>query len=105
VGGEFPYLVELIDSFLEDAPQLLADLERFVEAGDAAGASRVAHSLKSNGADLGATAFADLCKDLEAQGRTGSLEGAAEMVARIVAEYEHVAAALASMRHEGRIPT
>ena len=27
LGGEFAYLVELIDSFLEDAPQLLAELE------------------------------------------------------------------------------
>jgi signal transduction histidine kinase/DNA-binding response OmpR family regulator/HPt (histidine-containing phosphotransfer) domain-containing protein len=105
VGGEFTYLEELIDSFLEDAPQLLTDLERFVEAGDALGASQMAHSLKSNGADFGATAFADLCKELETKGRTGSLEGAAELMARIGAEYEHVAAALASVRHEGHIPT
>jgi HPt (histidine-containing phosphotransfer) domain-containing protein len=104
VGGEFSYLEELIDSFLEDAPQLLAELEGFVEEGDAAGAGRVAHSLKSNGADFGAAAFADMCKELEVKGRDGSLQGAAELAARIRAEYERVAAALESVRREGRIP-
>ncbi len=104
LGGEFAYLEEVIDSFLEEAPQLLAELGGFVDDGDAVGVSRVAHSLKSNGADFGATTFADLCKGLEARGRAGSLEGAANLAAAIMAEYEKVAAALTSLRREGRIP-
>ncbi len=104
LGGEFTYMEEVIDSFLEDAPQLLAELRRFVDEGNAEGASRMAHSLKSNGADFGATTFAELCKELETRGRVGSLEGAADLAAAITAEYDRVAAALVALRYEGRIP-
>jgi CheY-like chemotaxis protein len=103
VGGEFLYLAELIDSFLEDAPQLLAELNRFVEAGDAVGVHRVAHSLKSNGADFGASTFSALCKELELLGKSGALEGAANLLARITAEYARVEAALTALRREGQI--
>jgi HPt (histidine-containing phosphotransfer) domain-containing protein len=104
LGGEFVYLEELIDSFLEDAPQLLADLNRFVEDGDAEGASRMAHSLKSNGADFGASTFSNLCKELEVRGRSGEMNGAAGLVAQIEAEYGKLEAALRAVRREGRIP-
>jgi CheY-like chemotaxis protein len=103
LGGEFEYLAELIDSFLEDAPQLLAELHQFVQAGDSAGVRRVAHSLKSNGADFGATTFSNLCKELEMMGKSGALDGAADLAAQIGAEYEKVEAALAAVRRRGSI--
>jgi HPt (histidine-containing phosphotransfer) domain-containing protein len=103
LGGEFEFLVELIDSFLEDAPQLLIELEQHVKAGDAAGVRQVAHSLKSNGADFGATTFSNLCKELEMIGRSGTVDGAADLAAQIVAEYERVEAALTAIRRAGTI--
>jgi len=105
LGGEFPYLVELIDSFLEDAPQLLTELNQSLEGEDMAGVQRVAHSLKSNGADFGATRFSDLCKQLEMVGKSGRLNGAVELADQLVKEYERVEDALASVRREGKIPT
>ncbi len=104
LGGEFEYLVELIDSFLEDAPQLLAELDEFVERGDSEGVGRIAHSLKSNGADFGATTFSNLCKDLEITSKSGTLNGVSGLAAQIVAEYGKVEAALATVRREGSIP-
>jgi CheY-like chemotaxis protein len=103
LGGEFVYLVELIDSFLEDAPQLLAELNQYIKGGDAAGVRRMAHSLKSNGADFGATTFSNLCKELEMMAKSGTIDGAAGLAAEIVAEYGRVEAALATVRREGRI--
>jgi CheY-like chemotaxis protein/HPt (histidine-containing phosphotransfer) domain-containing protein len=103
VGGEFDYLVELIDSFLEDAPRLLVELNQFIAAGDSAGARRVAHSLKSNGADFGATTFSQLCKELEIIGQTGVLDGASDLAARILAEYERVESALVAVRRNGSV--
>jgi signal transduction histidine kinase/DNA-binding response OmpR family regulator/HPt (histidine-containing phosphotransfer) domain-containing protein len=105
LGGEFEYLAELIDSFLEDAPQLLAELNQSFEDGDAVGVRRVAHSLKSNGADFGATTFSNLCKELELQAKSGEIDGAADLAAQIVAEYGKVEAALKAVRHEGTIPS
>jgi CheY-like chemotaxis protein/HPt (histidine-containing phosphotransfer) domain-containing protein len=101
VGGEFAYLAELIDSFLADAPQLLTELEQCAQAGDAAGVRRIAHSLKSNGADLGAIAFTEQCKELEGLAKTGALDDAAARVARLQAEYRSVEAALGTVLNAG----
>ncbi len=103
LGGEFSYLVELIDSFLEDAPQLLSELNLAIERGDAGGAQRGAHSLKSNGADFGATTFSNLCKELEVMSRSGTLDGAADLFAQIQAEYGKVETALKVVRSQGVI--
>jgi HPt (histidine-containing phosphotransfer) domain-containing protein len=62
-GAEF--VVELVDSFLEDAPQGLAALRAASATSDAAAFRRHAHSLKSNGATFGAMAFADAARALE----------------------------------------
>ena len=100
VGGEADFLVELIDTFLTDAPQLMADMRQAVEQGNAEGLRLAAHSLKSIGTDFGAKAFSDLCKELEAIGVGGVLDGAAELVEQAEAEYEQVKAALEAVRDE-----
>ena len=94
VGGDPEFLIELIDTFLEDAPQLLADMGQAVEQGDAGGLRLAAHSFKSNSADFGAKALATLCKELEMMGKAGALDGAVERVTRAEGEYERVKTAL-----------
>jgi HPt (histidine-containing phosphotransfer) domain-containing protein len=98
VGDDSAVLAELIDSFLEDAPRLLADLRRALDTGDAAGVRLAAHSLKSNGAEFGAQAFSELCKQLETRAKAGTLDGAGELLARAEAEYGRVKVALAAER-------
>jgi PAS domain S-box-containing protein len=97
VGGEPEFLAELIDTFLADAPQLLADMRGAVEGQDPAGLRLAAHSLKSNSADFGATALSGLCKELEMMGKAGRLDGAMEKVAQAKLEYEQVKAALVTV--------
>jgi HPt (histidine-containing phosphotransfer) domain-containing protein len=65
---------------------------------------RVAHSLKSNGADFGAATFSSLCKELEIMGREGTMDGATGLAAQIAAEYGKVEAALVAVRREGKVP-
>jgi CheY-like chemotaxis protein len=103
LGGEFSSLGKLIDSFLEDAPHLLVQLRGYVEGGEAAGVRRIAHSLKSNGADFGAARFSNLCKELEQIGKAGELDGAASLLEQIEAEYRAVEAALSEVRSEGKV--
>jgi CheY-like chemotaxis protein len=98
LGGELANLKIVIDSFLDETPGLLDELDRALAAGDAAEVRRVAHSLKSNGADFGAATFAELCKQLEMMGKTGDLSGAAGPAAELRTEYHRVAAALAAVR-------
>ncbi len=104
LGGEFDYLVELIDSFLEDGPRLVAGLRDALRDGDTAGVRRLSHSLKSNGADFGALRFATLCKTLELLSKEGSLTGAPELVDEIVSEFDGVAAALTAVVEAGDLP-
>ncbi len=98
VGGDVRFLVELIDTFLEDAPLLLADMRAAVEAGDAAALRIAAHSLKSNSAEFGAMTFSTLCKDLEMQAKQGVLDGVIEKVAQVEAHYAHVEQALIALK-------
>jgi signal transduction histidine kinase/CheY-like chemotaxis protein len=104
VGGEFAFLVELIDSFRDEAPRLLAELQRAVEHGDTATVERMAHSLKSNATDFGATTMARLCRELEGQARAGNLAAAPDLAAAIAADFDGVVAALTAIRDAGRLP-
>ena len=59
---------------------------------------RAAHTLKSNGATLGATEFAELCRELEQQAKDGRLEEASGLVARIEEEHGSLERALEALR-------
>jgi CheY-like chemotaxis protein len=101
--GDPQFLAELIETFLEDAPQLLRQLRNALVAGDASTVRLVAHGLKSNGAEFGALAFSNLCKELEMLGRAGQLDGAAALLDRIEVAYQHVEAELrAALEHVHR---
>ena len=70
-GAEF--INELIDTFLDDAPRLYAELKSGLAEGNADSFRRAAHSLKSNAATFGAGRLAELAKDLEGIGRENRL--------------------------------
>jgi CheY-like chemotaxis protein/HPt (histidine-containing phosphotransfer) domain-containing protein len=86
--------LELIGLFLGDASKLLASLREAVARGEAEELQRAAHTLKSSSASLGAMVLSTLCRELEAMGRAGTLEGAAEKVSQVEAEYQRVKAVL-----------
>jgi CheY-like chemotaxis protein/HPt (histidine-containing phosphotransfer) domain-containing protein len=101
IGDDRSFLTTLIDTFLSDAPRLVEAARRGLEHGQTDEVQRAAHTLKSNGATFGATSFSELSRQLEALARSGMLEGADELIARIDAEYERVRIALETVR-EGR---
>ncbi len=97
LGGD-DFLGEVIDAFLADAPGLLATLRRSLDDGNREELRRAAHTLKSNGATLGAEGFAELCRTLEQSAKAGELDGASELVERIDAEYRPLEEALSALR-------
>ena len=97
-GGDAGFLAEMFRTFLADAPGMLAEMRQSLEQGDAATLRRVAHSLKSNSADFGARTLSDLCRELEMMGKAGTLDGAAEGLALVEAEWVRVKAALESQQ-------
>jgi PAS domain S-box-containing protein len=96
LGGE-DFLAEVIDAFLVDSPALLATLRRSLDREDAEELRRAAHTLKSNGATLGAEHFSELCRELEQLARNGHLADASELVDRIEREYEPLKNALSAL--------
>ncbi len=97
LGGD-DFLAEVIDTFLADAPALLATLHHALAEGGIAELRRAAHTLKSNGATLGAGEFTERCRALEQEAREGRLEAASDLVARIEEQYGLLERALEELR-------
>jgi signal transduction histidine kinase/CheY-like chemotaxis protein/HPt (histidine-containing phosphotransfer) domain-containing protein/PAS domain-containing protein len=98
VGDDEEFLAELVDTFLEDAPQMLADMRRAAESGDAPELRLHAHSLKSNSAEFGAMALSALSKQLEIMGKENQLDGALPLVDQADALYEAIKPALEALK-------
>jgi len=71
--SEDDFINELIDTFLDDAPKMVAELKSALQAKDADTFRRAAHSMKSNANTFGATQLAALAKELEMLGRENRL--------------------------------
>ena len=95
-GAEFA--VELVDTFLQEAPVMLGDLRRAMAAADAEKFRRAAHSLKSNSNTFGALALAAMARELEVGGLPTAAAGGRSLDA-LDQEYSRVAAALTALRH------
>ena len=65
-GPEFA--VELVNTFLEEAPVMIAELRNAEATGDNERFQRAAHSLKSNANTFGAVALAAHARELELEG-------------------------------------
>ena len=62
-GADF--VVELVDTFAEEAPQMFAELRAAQAAGAAERFRRAAHSLKTNANTFGATTLGNKARELE----------------------------------------
>jgi histidine phosphotransfer protein HptB len=91
---------ELVHTFLDDAPQLLADLRGALAGGDQAAFRRAAHTLKSNSTTFGASALADLARELEHAGLPAMRADGDASLSRVEEAYELVARALKELTHE-----
>lgn len=91
-GAEFA--AELVDTFFEEAPGILAELRSAQVKGDADGFRRAAHSLKSNGNTFGASKLAAMARELELGGMNADPARDIEAIAALETEYTRAASAL-----------
>jgi HPt (histidine-containing phosphotransfer) domain-containing protein len=94
VGGDLEFLEELLGDYFDDSPNQLSEMQRALNEGDAERFRRAAHSLKSNSANFGARKLADSCRELEEMGKSATLSGAGDVLARAKLEYEEAKNAL-----------
>ena len=96
-GGDF--VRELVDTFLEEAPGMLAELRSARAANHPDRFRRAAHSLKTNSHTFGAMRLGALARDLELKGLDPDPAGDTAALAALEAEYARAAAALKDLRH------
>jgi len=94
--GEPDIVQELAEAFQFETPPLLETLRQAVTEGQPEQLKRAAHNLKGSSNNLGARTMAALSAELETLGKSGTIEGAAELVTRLQQEYQHVCQALAT---------
>lgn len=97
-GAEF--VQELVDTFLQEAPAMLSELRRALEAKDAEKFRRTAHSLKSNSNTFGALTLGSMARQLELGGMAKVTESGGQPLDALAQEYARVAAALTELQHE-----
>jgi len=93
-GDDLNLLAEIIDSYLADAPQLLAVIKAAIAQQDAKALQQASHTLKSTSAVCGAIAFSHLCEELELMARSSAISEGLEKFSQLEAEYQKVTTAL-----------
>ena len=94
-GPEFA--VELVDTFLEEAPVMMMELRSARAEGDNERFQRAAHSLKSNANTFGAVTLANLARKLELQGIDADPRRDDAALAELEAAHATAAAALKAL--------
>ncbi|OAB59544.1 hypothetical protein AY600_16430 [Phormidium willei BDU 130791] len=94
--------LEVIESYLEEVPQLLSECSEAIAQGDKVRVQRLAHTLKSTSATLGATELSQACSDLEQIALTVTAREHRQGHQRLVEGYQPVKQALLQLRDETR---
>jgi PAS domain S-box-containing protein len=80
------FAASLLDELQGSGPRQLEQLERHIQAGDAAEAGVAAHSIKGAAGILGAEPLRAVAAEIEAAGKAGNLPQAASMLSQIQTE-------------------
>jgi HPt (histidine-containing phosphotransfer) domain-containing protein len=92
------FLRELIDLFISDVSDRLAELDRSLASADAALLTRAAHTIKGSCSNFGAVELARLSQVVELQGKAADFPGATATLPSLKAEYAAVTQALRQFR-------
>ena len=94
LAGDGDAAREVLDQYLENAPEQLARIADCLARGDAAQAGREAHTLKGASANVGAEALAEAARALEAAGRDGDMDAVARLLPAAEQEFARLKALL-----------
>ena len=88
---------KVIAAYVDDTPQQLSTLRHAIDGFDTGNVRRIAHTLKSASANVGAEALAALCKAMEQLGRTDTTDGADAILTDMEHEFQAVRNSLTAM--------
>jgi HPt (histidine-containing phosphotransfer) domain-containing protein len=81
--GDTELLREIVEIFMETAPEQLQAIENAIAAGDAARVALVAHGMKGGASNFCADRFVAAARELELTARNGDLAAAPQLLARM----------------------
>jgi HPt (histidine-containing phosphotransfer) domain-containing protein len=93
------FVAELVDTFIEEGPGMLAELRAARAEGNAERFRRAAHSLKSNGRTFGAMKLTALALEFELKGMNADPARDGAALAALEAEYARAAGELKALRN------
>jgi len=88
---------KVIAAYVDDTPRQLTTLRRAIDGLDTGNVRRIAHTLKSASANVGAESLAALCKAMEHLGRAETTEGAGAILNDMEHEFQAVRNSLTAM--------
>jgi CheY-like chemotaxis protein/HPt (histidine-containing phosphotransfer) domain-containing protein len=91
-------LRELVDLFLQSAPQTIAQINQFIN--DPPQLAFHAHAMKSMSLNLGAKRMVELSQKLEELGRSGNVDDASELLRELEVAYSQTKAHLIPLRDQ-----
>lgn len=92
-GTEF--LRELIEIYLQDTPQRIAEMEDALNKKDIPSFTRAAHTIKGSSSNFGATKLTKLAHELEMQGKSDNITESPASCVKLRAEFAEVGQLLA----------
>jgi HPt (histidine-containing phosphotransfer) domain-containing protein len=96
MGADF--IGELIDTYLLETGKLIEQLQEAFSIKDAVVFGRLAHSIKSSSASLGALIFSQQARELEIMGKGEDLTDAESKVEKLSADFSQIRNRLEELR-------
>jgi PAS domain S-box-containing protein len=100
VGGDHALMREIAKLFLEESPRQMEAIRRAIEQRDGKGLELSAHTFKGSAGHLAARRVSELAGRLEAMGREGKMDSAAESYETLEREWGLLTAALSEYSAE-----
>jgi two-component system, sensor histidine kinase and response regulator len=98
LGDSGDVLKEVIGIYFTEAPPHIDGIRNAIAAGDAKMLRAEAHALRSSSGNVGATRVVEICAELEAIGRNGSVSKAADLLLDLENEYRRAEVVLREMQ-------
>lgn len=98
VGADF--VIELIDAYNAETGQLIERLRQALSDQDATAFGRLAHSIKSSSASLGALAFSQQARELEMLAKANDLSDVEPKVEQLASDFVLVKRRLEELKNE-----
>jgi HPt (histidine-containing phosphotransfer) domain-containing protein len=95
--GNSGLLIELVQLFSEEAPQLIEAMQKSLQQGDMQGLARSAHSMKGAASNFMAHSTAGAASQLEDDAKRGDTESAKAVLARLELVVERLLLELANL--------